>query len=291
MPDWHGIVEEIRKEPESHEKVRRAHLARLHKITKRNIILYYSGWLQNSPSQRGVMVDNSDKNGFMSMLFKWSSKQRTKGLDLVLHTPGGDIAAAESLGYYLREKFGDEIRVIVPQLAMSAGTMLACLGRTIVMGQHSCLGPTDPQIGGVSASDVVVEFAKATQEIKKNPVWHSVIAGYPPGFTQTCEHAVELSKIIVSNWLGSGMFKDNELEAKRIAKWLCSSKYTKTHSRQLTPRGAKNTGLKVEMLEDDEDAQDAVLSVHHACMWAFAQTRALKIIENHDGVSFVQYKD
>ena len=40
---------------------------------------------------------------------------RTKGLDLILHTPGGDIAATESLVDYLYSMYGKDIRVIVPQ--------------------------------------------------------------------------------------------------------------------------------------------------------------------------------
>ena len=41
-----------------------------------------------------------------------------KGLDLILHTPGGDPTAAEVIVNYLRSKFNSNIRVIVPQLAM-----------------------------------------------------------------------------------------------------------------------------------------------------------------------------
>jgi ClpP class serine protease len=41
---------------------------------------------------------------------------RSKGLDLLLHTPGGDIAATESIVDYLRSMFGTDIRAIIPQL-------------------------------------------------------------------------------------------------------------------------------------------------------------------------------
>ena len=46
-----------------------------------------------------------------------------RGLDLILHTPGGFPEAAESIVKYLRSKFSTNIRVIVPHLSMSAGTM------------------------------------------------------------------------------------------------------------------------------------------------------------------------
>jgi ClpP class serine protease len=77
--------------------------------------------------------------------------KRGQGLDLILHTPGGDGAAAESLVDYLRSMFGRDIRAIIPQIAMSAGTMIACSCKTIIMGKQSSLGPVDPQYGAVSA--------------------------------------------------------------------------------------------------------------------------------------------
>ncbi len=65
------------------------------------------------------------------------------GLDLVLHSPGGSAEATEGLVTYIRSKY-DNVRVIVPHLAMSAATMLACSANRILMGKHSYLGPIDP---------------------------------------------------------------------------------------------------------------------------------------------------
>jgi hypothetical protein len=47
-------------------------------------------------------------------------------------------------------------------------------------------------------------------------------------------------------------------------------------------------GLNVAMLEDDPRLQDAVLSVHHACVHTLSATPAFKMIENHKGVAFLQ---
>ena len=65
-----------------------------------------------------VGISDADKNGFMSVFHKLD---RTKGLDLILHTPGGDMAATESIVDYLGSMFGKDIRAIIPQLAMSGG--------------------------------------------------------------------------------------------------------------------------------------------------------------------------
>ena len=66
-------------------------------------------------------------------------------LDLILHSPGGSIGAAEAIVSYLRSRF-EHIRVVVPNLAMSAAAMISCAADELVLGEHSFLGPTDPQI-------------------------------------------------------------------------------------------------------------------------------------------------
>src|SRR5690606_26098596 len=117
----------------------------------------YSGWLQR-PGIAGVEIDDNDKNAFMTVIHKLD---RTKGLDLILHTPGGQVAATESLVDYLRKMFGNDVEVFVPQIAMSAGTMIACSSRLIHMGKQSNLGPIDPQFGGIAAGAVLDEFDRA----------------------------------------------------------------------------------------------------------------------------------
>lgn len=57
------------------------------------------------------------------------------GLDIILQTPGWSVTATESIVTYLKKIFNNDIRVIVPHLAMSAGTMIACTSKEIVMGK------------------------------------------------------------------------------------------------------------------------------------------------------------
>ena len=65
---------------------------------------------------------------------------------------------------------------------------------------------------------------------------------------------------------------------------------TKSHGRHISAKACTDIGLTVEMLEEKgkEKLQDAVLSVHHACMLTLMETDALKIIENHTGVGILQ---
>ena len=129
MPSWHGILYEISESGSTYDVIRRKYLKKLHEKTGRNIIIYYSGWLQK-PGLPGVEVNDNDKNGFMTVIH---DLDRSKGLDLILHTPGGESAATESLIDYLSSMFGTDIRAIIPQLAMSAGTMLACASKEIIV--------------------------------------------------------------------------------------------------------------------------------------------------------------
>lgn len=156
MPNWNYLLKEIANTPAEGETssadiVRRKYLSKLYNLTNRNTIAYYSGWL-SKPKIEGVEITDEDKNGFMACIHKLD---RDKGLDLILHTPGGDGAATESLIFYLREMFGHDIRAIVPQIAMSAGTIIACACKSILMGKHSNIGPVDPQFGGIPAIGII----------------------------------------------------------------------------------------------------------------------------------------
>ena len=238
-------------------------------------------------------INDNDKNGFMTTIHELD---RTKGLDLILHTPGGDAAATESLVYYLRQMFED-IRTIIPQLAMSAGTMIAMSCRTIVMGKQSSLGPIDPQIMGIPAHAAIKEFEEAFIEIKKDPtqipIWQARVARFPIAFIKECRQAIDWSDEIVKDWLITGMFKDltpEEAEEKvdKILEEFGDHSLTKSHSRHISALKGKETGLKIEMLEDDQKLQEAVLSLHHSVMLTLTATPAIKIIENHKGKAFIQ---
>lgn len=290
MPTWHELQDEIKERGSTFDVVRRERLKALHELTGRNVIVYYSGWLQK-PKLPGTQVSDADKNGFMTAI---QGMDRTKGLDLLLHTPGGETAATESLVDYLRTMFGENMRAVVPQLAMSAGTMIACACNEILMGKHSSLGPIDPQFGGMAAHGIVEEFNRAHEEIKRDQsrafVWQPIIAKYTPTLIGECEKAIQWSNEMAKEWLVSGMLRNVEnrnTKAEAIVKELGDHALTKSHARHLSPRRCAEIGLNVKMLEDDSALQDAVLSVHHACILTLSGTAAFKIIENHDGIAFI----
>lgn len=292
MPNWTDILVEIQTESavvqNPLDTVRRKYLAQYADYVKREVIFYYSGWLQK-PGHLNTLINDDDKNGFMNAI---SGMRKDKGLDLFLHTQGGDIAATESIVNYLRAIFGNDIRVVIPQLAMSAGTMIACASREILMGKQSNLGPIDPQYGGVPAHGIIEEFNTALAEVKKDPastpIWQQIVAKYPATCIVECKHAISWSSEIVTEWLKSGMFVSLKPEvAKALADGIVNnlgSKSThKVHARHIHVDDLKNMGLVIKTIEDDQVLQDLILSVHHCYMHTLAATSAYKIIENHIG--------
>jgi hypothetical protein len=294
MPGWSDILEEIStsNRKDALDFIRRKYLHQLHEMTGRNVIAYYSGWLQKS-GLNTTSINDDDKNGLMAVIH---GLDRSKGLDLILHTPGGDIAATESIVDYLKKMFDGDIRAIVPQLAMSAGTMICCSCNEIIMGKQSSLGPIDPQFSGISTHGVLEEFERAVKEITKDPntipLWQVIVGKYHPTFMGDCKKAIDLSSELTNNWLLDGMLK-NEENAKEIAdsivKELNNHENTKIHARHIPLEECQKIGLKVKPLEDDQKFQDIVLTIHHAYMHTFSQSTSVKIIENHEEKAMVQH--
>lgn len=292
MPNWNEILNQIKEAGSTQDILRRRYLKRLSDYTRRNVILYYSGWLQKTgPEHRpNLSISDADKNGLMSVIHKLD---RRRGLDLLLHTPGGDMAATESIITYLRSMFQNDIRAVVPQLAMSGGTMLACACKEIVMGEQSSIGPFDPQIGAVPAQAIKEEFNRAAGEMAANPqkafLWQPILQKLNPGFITQCEKVIDMADHVVKTNLENCMFQgepDAAEKAQKVVNELGSHAMTKMHARHIDKAKAQAMGLKIVSLENDNRLQDLVLSVHHCCMLTFEQTSAVKLIENQRGTCY-----
>lgn len=294
MGNWAEILEETKKTGSTYDLIRRKYLKKIRYHTNRNVIAYYSGWLQK-PQLGGLpalSVGDADMTGFMATIHKTDPQ---KGLDLILHTPGGSIAATEALATYLRSIYGTEIRAIVPQVALSAGSMIALSCRQVVMGKHSSLGPIDPQVDGMAAHGVVEEFTTAVNETKadpaRGPYWGVIISQYSPTLIGECIKAIQWSEQLVTDWLTTGMLLGNPNApqiAATVVKELGDHAVTKSHSRHFNIDAITSFGVNTLALESDPRLQDLVLSYHHATIQTFAATAAVKIIENHRGVAYIE---
>jgi ATP-dependent protease ClpP protease subunit len=302
MPTWGGILQECQTEFQqgnaaAHDTIRRRYLLALNEHTKRNTILYASRFTQKGGVEVPADLVDEDMQGLMETVHGL----RGKSLDLILHSPGGSLDAAESIVIYLRERFSD-VRVIVPHLAQSAATMIACSANLIVMGEHSFLGPTDPQLlirtalgtQFVPAQDITRQFDEAVvacQDPQKLAAYAPMLGQYGPHLLVMCENVTRLSQELVGTWLYRYMFRRKKAmreRADKISAWLSKHEEFRSHSRHI-PRGAlKAKGLLISDLESDATFQDLVLSVFHAVSMSFQQGAVAKIIENHQGKAFIK---
>ncbi len=290
MPSWETIFNSVQPMT-AIESQQKNYFDKMVKHTKRNCIVYFSSWQQkqglNNPS---FSIEDDDRNGFMTVLY---GLDKSKGLDLILHTPGGDLAATQSIVDYLYSFFEGDIRVIVPLIAMSAGTMVACSAREIIMGRHSNLGPIDPQIGGMPANEYIDLLKRAMDDLQRGAnenYWKLTLSNYPPTFFGLCKNAIEASKKIVGEWLSRSMMNDCDKQIiDKTVDYLSDYHSHLQHNTRLTINKLKEeTGLIVKELEADQELQEAVLSLYHCYVIMAGSSNVVKIIENQKMVKYIK---
>lgn len=303
MPSWSAILTEMQDEVAkgnslAADTVRRKYLALLSNETKRNTIFYATKCTQPcNVDPRLITITDEDIQGFMEVVHGLSGNT----LDLILHSPGGSIEAAAAIVSYLRTKFTD-LRVIVPNYAMSAATMIACASNQIIMGKHSFIGPIDPQVylqtplgfRSIPAQAIIDQFERAKIECedpKKLAAWMPILSQYGPDLLVESQNVLDLSRKLVSEWLEKYMFA-GETDASKFAgitaEKLANHNEFKSHGHHISIEQARKLGLNVDDLEKDQTIQDLVLSAFHATTLSFDATAAVKIIENQNGKGFLK---
>jgi len=301
MPGWGEILAEINATvipgtagPPDVDGVRMKYLRQLATLTGNTTVIYVTDTQTGGPQ---TIIDQSDMIGLMEVF----RGQRTDQLDLILHSAGGQAEACDRLVGYMRSKF-KYVRVFVPLQAMSAATMWAMAADEIVMGNHSQVGPIDPQIGlpsgiNIPAGALTAQFKEASDQCAEDPSrltgWLPTLQQYPPGILNVCENAADLAKTLVEQWLTTYMLKNRRHRAKiakTAAEWLADHKVHLSHGRAITREQLLEKKLVVTALEDDQALQDAVLSVSHAVNHTFnISPSAVKLIENQEGRRFVRH--
>lgn len=290
MPSWSEILKSVQVQPpefvgEFLDNLRKGYIRELGDYTGRNVISYYSAWLVR-PGVPDISINDKDMNAFMENVHKLPKEN---GLDLILHTPGGDIAATEQLINYLHSIFDGNIRAIIPQMAMSAGSMMSVSCKEIIMGKQSNLGPFDPHLSGVPCQSVRKEIMMALNDIKENPhslgLWQVLFNKYTPTFILSCQQAESLADELGRKLLQKTVNKD---KVDDVMKLFGDNDESKTHSRHFNKKKCKEVGLNIIDLEADQRLQDLVLSIHHCYMITLEMTPVAKIVENNIGGSYLR---
>lgn len=300
MPNRNEILNELNKDKNaSQDKIRRRYLKNLYNYTQNDTIIYFANFSPKIPNinSSAISINLDDISGFMTAL----SKLKGDTLDLIIHSPGGQAEATIQIVQYLRNKY-KKIRAIIPQNAMSAATMLACACDEIIMGKESAIGPIDPQIAipfqnsimNMPAHSILKDFNKAKEDVAMNPalsnIWAPKLMQIPFGIFDFCVKSIEAAKTNVATWLDTYMFKNDQIKrGNEIAEFLGNFDLHGSHGKPFNYEIAKDIGLKVSLLEEDQFLQEKVLSLYHSCLLTFEYTNCVKIIENHNGIgSFMQ---
>jgi len=302
MPAWDQLLEGLDARPQSAQLswLRSQALERLREIGRlrgdRHVIIYFSAFLQKpqAPADR-LQITYEDLNAFMSVMFGMTW---TRGLTLILHTPGGLTNAAETLVAYVRSKFAD-IEVIIPTYAMSAGTMISLAANRLVMGRQSQLGPIDPQFvmgqRAQSARAIVDQFDEAKKEILANSatagVWFPVLQAIGPALLQEARNALAYGERMVGDWLQRYMFvgrENSDQLARAAARHFNDAANHKSHGRRIDRDEARAQQIVVEDLEANQALQEAVLTLYHLFTIAVERGPAGKLLHSDMDRMFVK---
>ena len=301
MPTWGNILGEIRQsiqkgDQQAFDTIRNKYLSQHAALTGRDTIIYASRWTSGDAPPNLVSITDEDIHAFMEAI----SGLKNDSLDLILHSGGGSAEATDAIVSYLRQKF-KHIRIIIPQAAMSAGTMLACSADVIVMGKQSSIGPIDPQfilqtsvgLQAIPAHAILEQFKRAQEDCSLNPKnlnsWLPMLNQYGPALLVRCQDQIDFGKELVGNWLKAYMFKgETEVIPDQIAEYLSNHANFKTHGKHIYLEKASEIGLKILPLESDQQLQDSVLSAFHATMHAFSSTNTAKVVANQNGNCFLK---
>lgn len=231
------------------------------------------------------------------------SNLKGKKIDLIIETPGGSGEVAEDIVKLLHEKY-DEVGIVVPGWAKSAGTIIAMSGNEILMGSISALGPIDAQLTWqgkhFSAHALLEGLKKIKKEIEDtgilNKAYIPILQGISPGEIENAQNALEFAEELVKKWLIEYKFKnwdthsgnkqpvtieEKEIRAKEIAAKLCDHGYWKTHARSIKLKDFEEMKVKITDYTKNSALNEAITRYYTLLQMTFA-TNVYKVVETQD---------
>jgi len=198
-------------------------------------------------------IDRNDILGFVELLH---NIPQNSAVDLMLHTGGGDVDACEKLVSLIHAKTGEKpFRVIVPDLAKSAGTLMALGASTIIMSDTSELGMIDPQFAmkdsrGNELMHSVTTYLEAFEEHSNalrtkpdDPVALLMLDSFDAKTVKKFQGIRDRVRTFAED-----MLKRRGAPASTISSELMSASRWKTHGQPIDHANAKQLGLPVEYL-------------------------------------------
>jgi hypothetical protein len=229
-------------------------------MTGRRLIVYVANF--NHPNNS---ITRNDISPFSEVCY---DIPQGSDVDLLIQSPGGDPNAAEQMVNLLLAK-SNSLRVIVPQSAKSAATMISLVADEIVMGDVSELGPIDPQIPIMTQQGLVYRPAKAllngleaiVQDVANNgnqlnPAYFPILQGIDAALIDHCNKSIDHTRRLAQKWLMRSMC-EHDHEASGIAEQLTDIDKYPNHGAVIDWKEASDLGLKVTYLNQDDQQWQA----------------------------------
>ena len=202
-----------------------------------------------------------------------TGEYKSKSLDVIVDSSGGDIDAAYNLALLFRRYGEKKLTFIIPRWAKSAATLLICAGDEILMTPVAELGPLDPQITAMNPLEQRVErfsplHIESTLQLIRDE-FKNGNSKLAEGLTQRLQFpltlgsfkkSLDLGREYVEKLLSSRMLiaKEHSNKAKEIGEVLTTG-YA-DHSWCITIEEAKKLGLKAREIEGEQ--LDLVWEIH-----------------------------
>lgn len=272
---------------------RKKQLKNILSIRKNEILVYASDWARKPNTQ--ILPQDL-------MPFKDQVNQiKGKSIDIILETPGGLAEVVEDMVHLLRKRF-ENIGIIIPGTAKSAGTIFTMAADEILMGSTSALGPIDAQMLHNGKRFSADAFLDGLDEIKKevektgklNPAYIPILQSISPAEIQHSKNAQDFSKKLVRKWLSEYKFrtwethssngnpvtnKEKHLRADQIASALCKHGNWLTHGKSIRLDDLEELRLKITNYEANSDLSDAIDRYFTLLQMTFDMTGIYKLYE------------
>jgi hypothetical protein len=235
-------------------------------------------------------------------------------LSVLLETGGGSIDVAQRIADTFRHHYA-VVDFIVPNYAMSAGTVLVMSGDSIWMDYYSVLGPIDPQVRNkdgrwVPALGYLHKYKELMEKAKlkaglNNAELAYLISRFDPADLYSYEQARDLSEKLLKQWLVKYKFKDwkttetrkknvtqqmKTRRAKEINDKLNDTELWKSHSRPISMEVLrKDVNLKIEDFGDIAKIKlsQSIRCYHQLLRDYMGKTRklwAIHIVKHYKGI-------
>jgi len=268
------LMDQIQNEGVVHHEL----IVRIEDLTKRNLISYTSFFEHPAGT-----IHDQDARWLETMLQSIDLARYPGTLDLMLNSPGGSPVAAEKIVLTCRS-YAKNFRVLVPQSAMSAATMVAMGADGILMSDTAELGPIDPQMvqrlpNGIEILrpakayiDAYLELVNNMQEAIQSgkhpqPFIELLRTTIDPPWIQVCVRARQLAERIAVDFLSRWMLQGKQpQEIQDVVNRFLLEGEEGSHGRAIRAVKAKEFGLQnVEVVQTGSKLWQGIWELHERC--------------------------